>query len=143
MQDDCMDMSKAMSGLEKVSGTDEPATKRKAESIAATASTAMEIVREFHDELREKFDEVRDAFNELESLVDELEGQTDRAEEAATELAGADREDRAGAHAELVEAADELHTALTAINGDDPPHERLAEAVKELHAILTGEEVAA
>lgn len=134
-----MDLSEAMSGLEKVTGTDEPTTKRKAESIAATASSTMEIVREFYDELREKFDEVRDAFNELEGLVDDLEGHTDRTEEAANGLADADPDDREGAHAELVEAAAELHTALSAINGDDPPHERLAEAVKELHAMLTGE----
>lgn len=133
-----MNLSKAATALDKVANTDEPITKRKAESIAGNASAAVEMVREFFEGIKEKFEEVREAFNELEGLVDDLEGQTERVEEAAGELAEADKDDRPGTHSELTEAADELHHSLTTVNGDDPPHLRLAEAVKELNELLAG-----
>lgn len=136
MQNRHMQISEAISALDKVARSDEPETKRQAQSIAGKASAAVESLREFHEGIKEKFDELRDAFNELETLVDELEGQVDRIDEAGTALADAGKDEREGAHAELVEGADELHYALLTINGDDPPHLRLAEAVKELNELL-------
>lgn len=131
-----MDLTEALKGLLWTASTNSPSGLGRAQTIAEKTNTTLESAREFYDAVKEKFDEIESAYDELSTLVETLDEQIDRAETAAGELAAAEKDYRADAHSELVEAADELHTTLTDINGDEPAHDRLAEAVKELIELL-------